>query len=240
MFVNSREGAPSLLQSDSGRLVVIELPDDVIRSASPIGESGTGSTAGDDIVDPFLTTIAYLLTMQLEGPSGSGGVLIWRNLSGALVAHVTGSQCGGERLGSIAKRPGCSHAVVVALEDPFITSAFHRVPQSGQLAPWQLRRAEEMLLVDSYRITTITEIARACGLSRGHFSKAFKASTGSTPHRWFARCRMEKAKRDLLHSSKSIAQIAADCGFSDQSHLTRAFQQATGVAPRSWQRMHRR
>jgi AraC family transcriptional regulator len=110
---------------------------------------------------------------------------------------------------------------------------------AGGLARWQLLRAQELLAADPGRRPSIAEVAAACQLSRGHFSKAFRASTGLPPHRWLMAQRIERARQLLLHSPLSISEIADDCGFSDQSHLTRAFADALGLAPRQWQREHR-
>ncbi|MES2185832.1 MAG: AraC family transcriptional regulator [Pseudomonadota bacterium] len=107
------------------------------------------------------------------------------------------------------------------------------------LARWQLVRAQALLGADPGGRLSIAEVAAACQLSRGHFSKAFRASTGLPPHRWLMAQRIERARQLLLHSPLSISEIADDCGFSDQSHLTRAFSDALGLAPRQWQRKHR-
>ncbi|PWS22075.1 AraC family transcriptional regulator, partial [Enterococcus faecium] len=60
-------------------------------------------------------------------------------------------------------------------------------PRAGAmagLAPWQERRARELLGADLAHDLSLAEIATACGLSRSHFGKAFKTTTGQTPHAW--------------------------------------------------------
>ncbi|MCY1249297.1 HTH-type transcriptional activator RhaR [compost metagenome] len=59
---------------------------------------------------------------------------------------------------------------------------------------------------------------------------------GSTPFRWLLQQRIEKAKDLLQFSPTSLSEIATACGFSDQSHFTRAFVQAVGATPRQWRR----
>jgi len=105
------------------------------------------------------------------------------------------------------------------------------------LAPWQERRAKEFLAKASKSVS-ITQAAAACRLSRSYFTKAFKATTGDTPFRWLIKHRIEKAK-ELLFGAQTIAQIALDCGFSDQSHLTRVFSDIVGAPPGLWRRNHR-
>ena len=59
----------------------------------------------------------------------------------------------------------------------------------------------------------------------------FKQSTGLLPRQYLIRCRVEQAKL-LLHDGRmTIAEIAHEVGFADQSHLTRNFQRAFGVSP---------
>lgn len=111
--------------------------------------------------------------------------------------------------------------------------------QNGGLAPWQERRAKELLLANLGGKVGLHELAEACGLSRAHFARAFKASTGTTPMLWLVTQRLERAKNLLLNSELSIEDIARHCGFVDQSHFTRAFTKHLGTTPGSWRR-HRR
>jgi AraC-like DNA-binding protein len=65
----------------------------------------------------------------------------------------------------------------------------------GGLAPWQLRRAKEMLASRLDEPISLAELARACKLSPGHFARAFRQTTGQPPHRWLIEQRVEKAKQ---------------------------------------------
>jgi AraC family transcriptional regulator len=104
----------------------------------------------------------------------------------------------------------------------------------GGLAPWQARRAKD-LIADSLALqVSLEDVANACSLSSSHFARAFKASTGTTPHEWLQTCRVNRARELLRHPSRSLAEIAADCGFADQSHFTRIFKRATGQTPGAW------
>jgi AraC-like DNA-binding protein len=106
----------------------------------------------------------------------------------------------------------------------------------GLLAPWQLRRVTEYLvahLADDVGLQTVSDLV---GLSRSYFSRAFKTSTGLSPHRWLVQARVTKAKEMLLTSGLSLAQIAIDVGFADQAHFTRTFARAIGESPGAWKR----
>jgi AraC family transcriptional regulator len=104
------------------------------------------------------------------------------------------------------------------------------------LAAWQIRRAQDLMRQETSEAVSIAQVAAACKLSRGHFSKAFKESTGVSPYQWLMRHRIERAKNLLTGTRQSIAQVAVECGFADQSHFTRAFRQAVGEAPGVWRR----
>jgi len=112
-------------------------------------------------------------------------------------------------------------------------------PVAGGLAPWQERRAKEMLLANMDGKIGLDELARACRLSRSHFARAFKMTTGTSPLRWLLARRLERAQELLLNSDLPIDQIASHCGFSDQSHLTRNFLSAMNVTPGQWRRLRR-
>lgn len=111
---------------------------------------------------------------------------------------------------------------------------------SGTLAHWQERRAKELLAANLTGGITLADLAKACELSIRHFTRAFRGSTGLSPHGWLLQLRIEKAKSLLTNSRRMLADIALECGFADQSHFTRAFQRAVGLSPGAWQRLHRR
>lgn len=104
------------------------------------------------------------------------------------------------------------------------------------LAPWQERRAKAFLMQHLAGDVSLADAARECALSRSHFSKAFKQTTGQTPHAWLVGQRIEAAQRLLQDPARSIAQVAVACGFADQSHLTRVFSARTGTSPARWRR----
>ena len=109
-------------------------------------------------------------------------------------------------------------------------------PKLGGLAPWQLRRVTDYIdahLAEDVQLRTLADLAK---LSRSHFCRAFKASTGLAPHRWQLQARIAKAKELLLEGEVPLAQIAVATGFADHAHFTRTFSRATGSSPGAWQR----
>ncbi|WP_378950118.1 helix-turn-helix domain-containing protein [Mesorhizobium sp. ANAO-SY3R2] len=106
----------------------------------------------------------------------------------------------------------------------------------GGLAPWQERRAKELIDANMDCGLTLEVLACACDLSKRHFTRAFRQSTGMAPHQWLQHRRIDKAKQLLGRSAISLSAIAFECGFADQSHFTRAFSRVVGLTPRQWRR----
>ncbi|SEO91133.1 AraC-type DNA-binding protein [Luteibacter sp. UNC138MFCol5.1] len=106
----------------------------------------------------------------------------------------------------------------------------------GGLATWQLRLAFEHLTRELDASRAVQGAAQACRTSRGHFSRAFKASTGVSPSRWHMERRIREAERLLAQRDIPLVEIAARCGFSDQSHFTNVFSRLRHVSPGAWRR----
>jgi len=109
----------------------------------------------------------------------------------------------------------------------------------GGLAPWQADLASRLLLRNLGADLPVGELARLCGLSRSYFTRAFKASMGTPPHRWLLRERVRRAGEMLERADESISLIALSCGFADQSHLTRVFHAIAGTSPAAWRRQRK-
>lgn len=110
--------------------------------------------------------------------------------------------------------------------------------RTGCLSAAQEARAKAYLAAHPLRRLSIAEVAALCDLSRSHFSKAFKVSTGLAPHQWVVRYRVHQVVK-LLKGDRPIGEIAGECGFADQSHLSRVFARQMGMPPGQWRRQHR-
>ena len=80
---------------------------------------------------------------------------------------------------------------------------------------------------------TLAELSLVAGMSPYHFARTFKQATGVTPHHYVLNVRVEHAKSLLLQGRLTLAEIASQVGFFDQSHFTRSFKQLVGVTPRT-------
>jgi len=92
---------------------------------------------------------------------------------------------------------------------------------------------------DLSRPLRLAEFARACGLSKGHFSAAFRNTFGRPPHQWLLLQRLERAKLLIATTNHALSVIAIEIGFADQSHLTRIFSRHIGLSPAAWRRFQR-
>lgn len=108
---------------------------------------------------------------------------------------------------------------------------------NGRLTQAQMNKLMSHVDARSDCRLTIAEMASAVGLSESWFANVFKQTTGKTPLQWQLAKRIELAKKLLAESDLSVAEIAAQLGFSDQAHLTKTFRQVAGDTPAAWRRI---
>ncbi|WP_320009335.1 AraC family transcriptional regulator [Maridesulfovibrio sp.] len=82
---------------------------------------------------------------------------------------------------------------------------------------------------------SLAELAGLVGCTEFHLIRIFRSHKGLPPHSFLVQLRLEKA-RALLAAKADIADAAIQCGFSDQSHLTRLFKSRYGLTPRQYQK----
>lgn len=98
-----------------------------------------------------------------------------------------------------------------------------------------VRRAVEYLHDAFDDTVTLDELARETRLSKFHFARSFRATTGVAPHQYQSLLRLQAARRHL-ERGVSVEESAALAGFADGPHLTRKFRRWVGVAPGAWSR----
>jgi AraC family transcriptional regulator len=108
--------------------------------------------------------------------------------------------------------------------------------QRGGLAGWQMRAIQRLVAGRMDSQVQLSELANTCSLSVSYFVKAFRVTTGVTPHQWLISRRIERARELLRSPALSLSDVAASCGFADQSHFTRTFSRASGVSPGAWRK----
>ena len=112
-------------------------------------------------------------------------------------------------------------------------------PVRGGLSPKVLRQAIERLHSNSTADVSLAALAADAGLSRFHFCRAFKDSTGLSPHAWLRQRQLERAMDMLRHTEDSVVSIAAALGYASQTAFAAAFRRLTGETPTDWRKRTR-
>lgn len=77
----------------------------------------------------------------------------------------------------------------------------------------------------------LADLARAAGLNRCYFARAFKKVVGESPMRALTMMRIESARDMILHTALPLKSIARQTGFADEAHLSHAFRRLMGHSP---------
>lgn len=113
-------------------------------------------------------------------------------------------------------------------------------PAKGGLSSFDLRRVLAIIEGRLADPPSLEELAGEVGLSRRQFFRAFKQSTGKTPHSYLVNHRLERAADFLRTTNRSATDIALESGFGSSSHFTTTFKKAFSITPlefrRSWRR----
>jgi AraC-like DNA-binding protein len=104
----------------------------------------------------------------------------------------------------------------------------------GGLANWRLKRALQFIETNSGKMPALTEIANAVHLHQASFCRAFKQSTGLSPHHYLLVHRVNRAKEMMRDPDRSLTDIAFACGFSSSSQFSVVFKRIVGRPPRKY------
>jgi|SRR5271166_1770875 len=120
----------------------------------------------------------------------------------------------------------------------FLTRRFAIAPRTGGyrggLSPAKLRLVKTFVNDNLASSLSLTDIASLVQMGPCHFARAFKESTGLSPHQYVLRRRIDRAVEMLKDERSSLAGIAYDLGFSSQGHFTTVFRKFTGTQPSSY------
>jgi AraC-like DNA-binding protein len=108
--------------------------------------------------------------------------------------------------------------------------------QQGLAAPAGALLSAAIRTISQRYHETITnaDLAKVCGLSVRAFERQFRNTYGSSPHTYIRQLRVRMSCRPLVFSRASLAEVAGDCGFADQSHFTKEFRRIMGETPSAY------
>ncbi|MFD9905049.1 helix-turn-helix domain-containing protein [Streptomyces sp. NPDC059063] len=200
-------GVPSQPRwTDDAELMLLAVaPERLERMAAEEGARGRFRVEPKfHFTDPLLTMLVERLVTEFEGP-GPADPLYAESLVQAACA------------------------VILRIS----TNAGDLSVRDGGLPPRRLAEVLDYIHDNLAARVTLEDLAAVAGISASHFTRAFRASTGESPHRYVTQRRLDRARKALLTTDAPIADIALELGFADQSHLTRTMRQHTGVTPRT-------
>jgi AraC-like DNA-binding protein len=191
-------------------------------------ESHNGRAAGRSwaYVAAYPTIELLLATMPEHfcngTPSFQSAVSICPRIQGRLVNLVQGVFSGKDTL--------WAQTEFLEFVSQLFKSGSLRAETRSQRLDTKLRRVREYLDDAPAQNATLLDLARLVSVSPLALLRAFRQQVGSTPYVYRTARRIQVAKM-LLRESRAVAEVALDCGFADQSHLTTTFRRCTGVTP---------
>ena len=149
-----------------------------------------------------------------------------------LCLHVVRKDLGAEVANTLARRmvfgPHRDGGQAQFIEQPVGASS---VEWLGPAINWALEHLSENPSVD--------QLASVAAMSRRTLYREFEAMMGTTPHRWLNAQKIVRACRTLETTDLSVAEVAREAGFCDQSSLWRHFTRQVGISPTSYRRRFR-
>ncbi|TPG58601.1 AraC family transcriptional regulator [Roseomonas nepalensis] len=161
-------------------------------------------------VDPALTHL--LLAVRDVLAEGEGG-------NALLVDHLAAA---------IAARLVLRHSSAPAAPPPA------RKATARDIAP-----AVDFMQANLQRPITLADIAAVAACGPVQLTRRFRQALGKPPHQYLIQLRVEAARRLLAGTRLPIAEVALECGFASQEHLTRLFRRSTGTTPAAFRRHSR-
>ena len=177
-----------------------------------VDKSRVQLTVQNAVEDRLVESICLALQREVES-GGQNGRLYSDSLASSLAVHLVA------RYGSAGK-PENGHW-----------------PAGG---PAMVRQAVQFMQNQLHKDLALRDIASAVGLSPFHFARRFKEAVGLSPYQFLLQERLSRARQMLVSGEQSIATIAVEVGFYDQSHFAQHFKRFHGMTPRQFAEQYRR
>ncbi len=206
-------GYDSEWEGDAASTARLRVPTELVAQASL--EIGARAQSRFEVLnvfqarDPTVELLSRALMAELNSPAHPAQALIAEAASCALAAHLLRTY-----------------------------NAFDLAPQvqPPSLSARTLARIESYIEDRLGQPITLAELASVANVSRFHFARLFKRSTGVTAMAYVERARIRQAQDLLRKAELPLSEIALVLGFADQSHFTRRFHRHVGSTPAAFAR----
>lgn len=210
-------GCDSLWEGSASATARLRIPTALIESAGEqIGRCSTSQIEIRNVFetrDPIIEHVAQILIGELGRKPHPAQTLIIDQMSFALAAHLLRSY---------------------NVFEPVVSRAL------PALSRVEVARLSEYIEDNLDRPIGLAELAGIVNVSRFHFARLFKRSTGMTAISFVEQCRIRRAQSLIKETAIPLAEIALMTGFADQSHFTRRFHRQVGCTPAAFARAHGR
>ncbi|MHC0614215.1 helix-turn-helix domain-containing protein [Komagataeibacter oboediens] len=172
----------------------------------------------------------------------SSRIRMW-DVSGGEDAFISGILSGliAEMQSSVIANPlfvnGLLESLTVHLLRQYADTKAKIKRRSTLLPTWKLRKVLDHMEAHLAEPFDLDCLAALYGMSRFHFSRLFRTTTGQTPSGWFMQRRVQKASEMLRKTNLSIIEIALRIGYDSPSHFAQVFRRVTGVSPRNYRKL---
>ena len=236
-------GSMQRLERRSGRLVAIGTARSGVVTIIPAGSSARWDIPGTVNVVQLYLPNTTLERVASEADTAAPGNLLERTAhpdptTSRLLLSAADVLDGTEALDALFRQQ-VTELLATRLLSAHTGSPTTFQPVLGGLSPCALRRAIERLRSDSDADVSLAALASDAGLSRFHFCRAFKQSTGLSPHAWLRQHRLEQGMTMLRDTDASVVSVAMALGYASQTAFAAAFRRLTGETPSDWRRRMR-
>lgn len=130
-----------------------------------------------------------------------------------------------------------THALILHIYKNYSVQRKDIPTYTGGLSLYQRHSAVDYIKTHLGQDIRLADIAKLLGMSQYYFCRLFRQSMGISPYQYVIQQRVERAKKLLRRSQKtSIAAVALECGFTNQSSLCKHFRKLTGTTPNAYRR----
>ena len=225
------------------------------RIAAKLVEAGHEVMDATSAVQPHSSAdYAEQVAMLVLRHNVERGIIVTSRIVGASVAAnrvpgIRAASCHDAYSAAVGAKAEGMNVLVLALHslepdhaqqvvDAYLGATLAPIEAVGGLPPRRLQRVFSHVRENIAQELAVVELAQVVGMSQYYFSKLFKLSTGTTPHQYVMRQRVEHAQELLREGRTPLAEVATHVGFETQSHFTSVFRRLCGVTPKHYRDIH--